>query len=722
MADDKELERIVAEMTLAEKVAVCHGDQRVWGGLFQMAMDFYHREPFRSGAVPRLGVPGVAFVDGPRGVVLLGGATTFPVPMARGASWDPALEEQIGDAIGKEVRSHGATLYGGVCVNLLRHPGWGRAQETYGEDPVGLGALGAALVRGVERHAMATVKHFALNSIENARFVVDVQADARTLHELYLPHFQDCIDAGATAVMSAYNSVNGEWAGQNKALLEDILVQRWGFEGFVLTDFVFGVRDAVKAMNGGQHLEMPFHMVFSENLAHAVHSGTVPVARLDDAVRRLVRAQRGIPDGDYPTSLRACDAHRALARRSAAASIVVLKNDHALLPLAPDARLAVIGHLASVPNLGDRGSSDTRPESVVTPLAGIEAAAQQPVTVHDGGDLDAAARAAAESEVAVVVVGLTHHEEGELVFPTMLHTLAHQFPPPAPLRWLSPRGWLRQAWGRWLARWTRRFGVRMQDRMLRQSFGQGGDRVDLALPADQVALIKAVAAANPRTVVVVMAGSAILMDWREAVPGILMLWYPGMEGGHALADILFGKTPPSGRMPFTTPEDPRHLPDFDPDATAVVYDLWHGYRRLDRDGNAAAFPLGAGLSTTTIQWEGLTVRVEADGLHVSLTLRNEGPRDGVEVVFVFVAPPGQAVARPRRELKGFARVEVPVGASAPVEITIGLRRLAYWDIEADGFRLEGGTHHISAARHAEDEGLQSAVVLAAQGFGGAKSA
>lgn len=722
MADDEEIERIVSEMTLAEKVAVCHGDQRVWGGLYQMAMDFYHKAPFRSGAVPRLGVPGVAFVDGPRGVVLLGGATTFPVPMARGASWDPDLEEQIGDAIGKEVRSHGATLYGGVCVNLLRHPGWGRAQETYGEDPVGLGALGSALVRGVERHAMATVKHFALNSIENSRFVVDIQADERTLHELYLPHFQDCIDAGATAVMSAYNSVNGEWAGQNKALLDDILVQRWGFQGFVLTDFVFGVRDAVKAMNGGQHLEMPFHMVLSEHLAHAVQTGAVPEDRLDEAVRRLVRAQLGIPDGDYPRSLRACEAHRTLARRAAAASIVLLKNDEDLLPLAPDTRLAVIGHLASVPNLGDRGSSDTRPEAVVTPLAGIEAAAQQPVTFQDGADLDAAARVAAAAEVAVVVVGLTHHEEGELVFPRMLHTMAQQFPPPAPLRWLSPRGWVRQAWGRWLTSCTRYFSVRMQDRMLSQSFGQGGDRVDLALPAEQVALIKAVAAANPCTVVAVMAGSAVLMDWRAAVPGILMLWYPGMEGGHALADILFGRTPPGGRMPFTTPEDPQHLPDFDPDATSVDYDLWHGYRRLARDGHAAAFPLGAGLSTTTIQWEGLQVQLEGDQLRVSLSLRNDGPRDGIEVVFVFVAPPGQALMRPRRELKGFARVAVPVGETAPVEIAIDLRRLAYWDVEADGFRLEGGTHRVSAARHAEDEGLQAEVMLTERGFGPAKSA
>jgi len=702
----------VAAMTLAEKIAVVQGAPRFWPGVLSMAVDIYHRRPFRSGAVPRLGVPGVAFVDGPRGVVLKGGATTFPVPMARGATWNPALEAEIGDAIGKEVRSHGATLYGGVCVNLLRHPGWGRAQETYGEDPVGLGAMGAALVRGVEQHAMATVKHFALNSIENARFVVDVQISERALRELYLPHFRDCVDAGATAVMSAYNSVNGAWAGQSRALLNDILVEDWGFEGFVLTDFVFGIRDATLAMNAGQHLELPFQMVFAEHLAAAIQRGDVPVARLDAAVARLVRAQQRLPGGDYPATLRACDAHRALARRAAAESIVLLKNRDGLLPLAPEARLAVIGRLAAVPNLGDRGSSDTRPVSVVTPLAGIQAAAAGPVTFHDGADPAEAARVAAGHDVAVVVVGLTHHEEGERVVPPTLDTLVHRFPPPAPLSWLPPTGMIRKLWARGMVALVRWAGDRIQKRMLQKSFGLGGDRRSLALPADQIALIEAVAAANDKTVVVLMAGSAVEVDpWREGAAGLLVLWYPGMEGGHALADILYGHAPPSGRMPFTTPADPAHLPPFDPDARAVTYDLWHGYRRLGRDGHRAAVPLGAGLSTTSFRWEGLAAVVEGEALVVTLTVHNTGPRDGVDVVFVFVAPPGEAAERPGRELRGFARVAVAAGEASPVEVRVPLQRLAWWDARQGGFRLEAGPHRVEALRHAEDSGPSVVVVL-----------
>src|SRR5262249_6896620 len=207
---------------------------------------------------------------GPGGVVVEGGATAFPVTMARGATWDIELEAQIGDAIGQELRALGANLYGGICINLLRHPAWGRAQETYGEDPVLLGALGAALCRGVQRHAMACVKHFALNSIENARFSVDVTIAPRPLHELYLPHFKQVVHAGVAAVMSAYNSVNGEWCGENRALLTDVLKRRWGFAGFVLTDFVMGIRDARAAILAGQDLEMPLQMHFAQELARLI--------------------------------------------------------------------------------------------------------------------------------------------------------------------------------------------------------------------------------------------------------------------------------------------------------------------------------------------------------------------------------------------------------------------------------------------------------------------
>lgn len=188
---------------------------------------------------------------------MIGRSTAFPVPMARGATWDPALEERVGAAIGAEIRAQGGNFFGGVCINLLRHPAWGRAQETYGEDPVLLGAMGTALTHGSQQHVMACVKHYACNSMENARFTVDVRVDEATLHQVYLPHFRQVVGAGVASVMSAYNSVNGDWCGQNRVLLQDVLRQEWGFEGVVISDFIWGLRDPVLSLAAGLDVEMP---------------------------------------------------------------------------------------------------------------------------------------------------------------------------------------------------------------------------------------------------------------------------------------------------------------------------------------------------------------------------------------------------------------------------------------------------------------------------------
>ena len=230
-------EAIVSQMTEDERLWCLDGDCPFWAGVVYLSTGGYHRSPFPAARVERLGLPGIPFSDGPRGVVV-DRATCFPVSIGRGASWDRDLEERIGEAIGAELRAVGADLYGGVCVNLLRHPGWGRSQETYGEDPHHVGELGAALTRGVQRHAMACVKHFACNSIENSRFKVDVTVDETALHEVYLRQFKKIVSGGVASVMSAYNSVNGEWCGENWALLTDILRREWGFGGFVISDWI----------------------------------------------------------------------------------------------------------------------------------------------------------------------------------------------------------------------------------------------------------------------------------------------------------------------------------------------------------------------------------------------------------------------------------------------------------------------------------------------------
>ncbi len=288
MADsDARVHDAVAQMSEEERLWCLDGDNPFWAGVADLATGGYHRSPFPAARVERLGLPGFSFSDGPRGVVV-NRATCFPVSMARGATWDTDLEERIGEAIGGELRAVGADLFGGVCVNVLRHPAWGRSQETYGEDPHHVGELGAALVRGVQRHAMACVKHFACNSIENSRFSVDITVDEAALHEIYLPHFHRIVDEGVAAVMSAYNSVNGEWCGQNRTLLTDVLRDEWGFRGFVISDWIFGIRDAGSSVVAGLDVEMPFRMVRATGLREAIEAGKVTWADVDRSVERVV--------------------------------------------------------------------------------------------------------------------------------------------------------------------------------------------------------------------------------------------------------------------------------------------------------------------------------------------------------------------------------------------------------------------------------------------------
>jgi beta-glucosidase len=705
---DQEIEKLLVELTLAEKLSLLDGDWPFWSGIREMMGGGYHRHPWNAGVIPRLGIHGVRFSDGPRGVVLEGGATTFPVTMARGATWDVELETRIGDAIGKELSALGANLYGGVCINLLRHPAWGRAQETYGEDPVLLGALGAALCRGVQRHAMACVKHFALNSMENARFSVDVTIAPRALHEVYLPHFKQVVDAGVAAVMSAYNSVNGEWCGQNRTLLTDILKQRWGFAGFVLTDFVMGLRDAKAGILAGQDLEMPFQMNFAWDLEQCVASGAVPIARIDDAARRILTQQRrlGAPR-DVPHAVLGCAEHRALAREAARKAIVLLQNERGVLPLSGTERIALIGRLAAVPNLGDRGSSDGRPRHVVTPLEGLRGAVGGGGEVHHetGESLDAARALAARCDVAVVVVGYTYRDEGEFLTPPDFSPFAHGIPAPGPLRRLFAPRWMRPLWSRSVALLAK-LGAR-RSAAGEFGLGMGGDRTSLTLSATDEALIRAVAGANPRTIVCVMGGSAVIMEsWRASVPAILMLWYPGMEGGHALADVLLGKAAPSGRLPFVIPADPAHLPHFDRNARSITYDLWHGYRKLDADGAAPAFPFGFGLSYT--QFEYRSARVDrdevgaADTVTVSVEVENTGARDADEVVQLYAEAIGSAIERAPRELRGFTRIPVPAGTTRIAQIPLAVRSLAYFDEARDDFTVEPIAYDLIAARHERD--------------------
>ncbi|MCC5950512.1 MAG: glycoside hydrolase family 3 C-terminal domain-containing protein [Acidimicrobiia bacterium] len=669
---------LVADMTVAEKLGCLDGDTPFWPGLVDMVSGGYYRHSWPAAAVDRLGIPGIEFADGPRGCVLAP-ATAFPVSMARGASFDPDLEARVGDAIGAELRARGATYTGAVCMNLLRHPAWGRAQETYGEDPHHVGVMAEALTVGLQRHVMACMKHFALNSMENARFTVDVTIDERALHEVYLPHFRRVAAAGVASVMSAYNSVNGEWCGENAQLLRDVLRREWEWDGFVTSDFIFGLRNPVQSVAAGLNIEMPFRQQRALALAEAVESGTLDMAVVDELVvetvatlLRFAHVFRNTPDA----SVVACPDHRDLAREVASASMVLVRND-GLLPLRPQAlrKVAVLGRLAAVANLGDHGSSNVTPPQAVTLLEGLRSGLTGVEVVHHDED----AAIAGDADVAVVVVGYTEADEGEFLDTSAQVNLLHLFPPMEhPEVGLPPDMDPDEAFAVLTGGGSGEEGGGSDDAPQASFTVPGGDRASLRLHAEHEALIRAAAEACDDVLVVVMGGSAVVMPWLEDVSATLLVWYPGMEGGHALADVVLGRCEPGGRLPFAVPYDEAQLVPFDRDATEVTYGLLHGQWKLDADGEAAHLPFGFGLGYTTFAVEPGPTLV---GDTVCATVTNTGDRYGDAVVQVYGSVPDSVHQRPPRRLVGFARVSVAPGASAEVDVPVDLRLL---DVRIDG--------------------------------------
>ena len=660
---EKRVDDLVSQMTLEEKVAQMAGDS----GAFLPEDASLWNVP----GVERLGVPPFRMSDGPRGVGTAEGATTFPVGMARGATWEPEVEQRVGAAMGRELRAVGGNVLLAPTINNLRHPSWGRSQETYGEDVHHLSQMAVAFVRGVQEYVLANPKHYAANSIEDTRFRLDVTVDERTLREIYLPHFRAAVlEGGAASVMSAYNSVNGQFCGENEQLLKQILKTDWGFDGFVLSDWIFGTQTTLGSALNGLDLEMPIASVYGEALFEAVQNGDVPESVIDDAVRRMVRKklQHGLDQpSDLDESVLASEEHLALAREAAVKGSVLLKNEPGSLPFDSSAldRIAVVGLLADMPNTGDNGSSDTRPAFVVTPLQGIEEAVGNQVTVdHIGKDvLQAEDIAVIEAADAVIVVtGLTAEDEGEGLI-------------------------------------------------------GAGDRLNLALSEERVSLIRDAAEANDRTVVVLEGGGAITMgDWLPDIEALLMVWYPGQMGGHAIADLLFGAANPSGKLPITFPTSLDQLPPFDNVSLEVTYDYFHGYRYLDRNDAAPEFPFG--LSYTTFTIGGLSASqaqaTAGDVVRFSVEVTNSGDVAGAEVIQLYVAYPGSAVERSDREVKGFAKVALEPGETRTVEIAVPVNSLAYYDVATSAWALEGLEYEVHVGTSSRDLPRSTTLTVEAQ--------
>jgi beta-glucosidase len=653
-AIEARVDALLAQMTLGDKLAQLHGR-----GL--AAVD----DLWPTEGNDRLGIPAFRMVDGNRGVAA-GHSTCFPVGQARGAAFDRALERDIGEAIGAEAAAHGANVLLAPTVNVLRHPAWGRAQETYGEDPYQIGELGVAFVEGAQTHVIATAKHFACNSIEDTRFDVSVEIDEAPLREVYLPHFEKLVrDAHVGSVMSAYNRVNGTYAGEQPHLLREILKDEWGFPGFVMSDWVFGTRSGAPALNAGLDVEMPAELEFAA-LPGEIDRCEVTIATIDDAVRRILRTKLGFglddPAPVDPAVIESAE-HAALALRAARESIVLLRNS--VLPLDPDGAgtIAVVGTMAGIADLGDEGSSDVDPSSAVTPLAGLIARfGADRIAAIDADALDDAARATiAAASATIVVVGLTAADEGENI-------------PGANV----------------------------------------GDRATLALSAAHQALIADVAAASPQTIVVIEGGSAVLTEpWIDDVEAALMAWYPGQAGGTAIAEILAGDVSPSGRLPVSFPVTDADLPAFDHTGDEVTYDRFHGYTYLDRNGTEPAFAFGFGLSYGTVEYTSIALddTVVAPTGTVSVTVGVHSiDRTGDEVIELYVEPPA-GPTRPIRELHGFARVALVPDQSTTVTLEVPVAELARWDEPTAGWIVDGGPYAIAVGRSSRDLPLRAIVTV-----------
>lgn len=696
-------EKLYAELTDDERLGLLDGDTPFWEGLSWMHEFAYNHIPYVHGEVARLGIPGTRFVDGPRGCVT-GEGTAFPVSMARGATWDTSIEERIGDAIGQEVRAQGGNFFGGVCINLPRHPAWGRSQETYGENSYHLGEFGAALTRGVQRWAIACAKHYALNSMENARFTVDVSADEASLHEVYLPHFRRVLEEGALAVMSAYNSVNGEWAGQNEYLLTTVLRDMWQWDGITVSDFVWGLRDAAKSLNAGLDIEEPFAQLRARDLKKALEAGDTTWEAVERSgiriIATLLKSYAERSDEEVGPEVMANEAHRELAREAAARAMVLLKNDPVdgapVLPLSADVeRIALIGRLATAPNMGDSGSSLVHPPSYVTPLDGLkEAYPNAIIDLVEEDDPGSAAEAAARADVAIVIAGFDLRDEGEYVGEdTMTNPELNALFPEPPAHAVDP-------------------GEAQESVIMTAGGAYGGDRVSLSLRPIDEEIISAVRAANPRTIVSVVAGGTVIVDpWIDAVPAALMMWYAGMEGGRALADVLTGRQNPSGRLPFAVPTSLNALPAFDRNAVEITYDRYHGQRLFDKEGAEVRFPLGFGLSYTSYAITSVEASLDAKGAgRVTATVTNRGDRDGVHVVQVYAVPGEGMPFAGERFLVGFAPAAVAAGETAEIEIPVSLRPISQWNPDSRTLEFISGEVTLLIGANARDDRALSTLV------------
>jgi len=640
---DEKADWLISQMTVTEKISQLHG---IWW------MD--------TADNTRLGIPGFKMADGPHGI-RDGKATCFPVGIAMAATLDPELLERVGIALGEEFRGKGRNQALGPCIDITRDPRNGRSPESGGEEPYLVGKLGAALVRGIQStQAIATVKHFAAKNHQTDRRKSNHLIDARTWRELYGMPFRMAVQqGGAWSVMSAYNWINHRPCSANYELLTKMLRDEWGYQYYVVSDWDSIYTSAAEAINAGCDLEMPHDPgKYPKELPGAIISGTVSIETLDEAVRRVLRAKcaAGLLD-EYPPGNPddvCSQEHRDLALEVAQKSIVLLKNEDNLLPLdkTKPITIALIGPSADVARLDGRGSSVVEPCYAFTPKQGIENRTSGfPVSIiyakgcdinsDDESGFQEAITAAMNSDVVIFVGGLDDTQEGEEL-----------------------------------------------------------DRLSgsVQLPGKQPKLINELAKVNPNVIVVLESGGIVALEQCfNSIRGLIYAFYPGLEGGNAIADVLFGNVNPGGKLPVTMPRNDDQLPAWsDLNFTNDVVDGF-GYRRFDSRGWVPQYPFGYGLSYTTFDYGNLTVTpAVASGdtsILVSVNVTNTGERTGDEVVQLYLSFDA-TVAMPVKQLRGFKRIALTPGQTKTVTFTLGPEELSFWSICDDSFRVEAGTYTV----------------------------
>ena len=643
----------VNDLTLEEKAALTSGTN-----------------PWSLGNVAAKGLPNYTITDGPHGLRKAQNtesmdveenvpATCFPPAAGMACSWNPELVERVGEAMGEECIQEQVAVILGPGVNIKRNPLGGRCFEYWSEDPYLAGHTAVGIVKGVQSKGVGTsLKHFAANNQETDRLRISATISPRAMREIYLPAFEYIVKtAQPWTVMCSYNKINGVFSSQNRWLLTDVLRGEWGFKGIVMSDWG-AVSDRVAALNAGLNLEMPPSNT-DDQIVAAGKDGRIPAAQLDEMAQGMIdlvtKARPAMSRDGYRYDV---DAHNEIARQAAVESMVLLKNEDATLPVAKGAKIAVIGEFARTPRYQGAGSSLINPTKLTSFLDALE---ERGVAADfaPGFTLDDAAQDPALTEQAV-----TAAQQADVVLLFLGLPAAYE--------------------------------------------SEGFDRTTLDIPAKQVEVLDAVAAANPNVAVVLSNGSVVSMPWRGRAKAILETWLLGQAGGAALADAIFGGETPSGKLAQTIIDDVNDDPsamNWPGEEGHVDYGegVFVGYRYHDTFRKQVTYPFGYGLSYATFDVHDATVaKTGPRTAEVTVTVTNTSDVAGAETVQVYVAPPKAKVARPVHELKGFAKVALEPGESKNVTIALDDRAFAYWSERFDDWHVEGGTYTVEVGVSSRD--------------------